>query len=132
MREALKVEARALDAVALEEDRPEQVVAQSHSPGIVVVVGACGERPELARRHRLALRLAGLDEAKVELAAPRKAAPVAHADVLDGHVLAVAGVHQLANAEAIEDPEMHLFEDVIPRQAANELFQALARIDVTI
>src|SRR5690625_7540342 len=103
MREALKVEARALDAVALEEDRPEQVVAQSHSPGIVVVVGACGERPELARRHRLALRLAGLDEAKVELAAPRIAASVAHAAVLDGQVLVVAGVLNRVNVEDLLD-----------------------------
>src|SRR5690625_7391682 len=111
MREALKVEARALDAVALEEDRPEQVVAQSHSPGIVVVVGACGERPELARRHRLALRLAGLDEAKVEIAAPRKAAPVAHADGTHGHGLAVAGVPQPATAAARADPRRHRIRD---------------------
>ena len=113
-----------LDVAALELHRPVQPVGQAHAVGLVVVVGAGGEDPELALGQGFAAHRGGLGQ-QPQFAGREEdeAAAVADLDGVQGHGRAVAGVQALGDGVAVKHAEVHPLGGVVPADGFQRFLQ---------
>ncbi len=102
-------------------------MGQSEAIGLVVVVGAGREVPEVRRRARLTLEhVARRQQAQATLQVVTEAAAVAHLDRLQGDVAVVAAVDEFGHGVAVVHPIEHAVGDPVPANVLQLLLQVLS------
>src|SRR3569832_560202 len=101
-----------LHAAALEEHRPIKPVREAETEGLVVMVSAAAETPELAHGQIFAWEfvLRG-EQAQALIGVEGEAAAITHADLFDGHLRAVDAPQAFADRIAVKYTVEHLLGD---------------------